>query len=148
MDIWLWPYLFLKAQGLAGGKVADIAIDAKSLKVKTAENCKIKKLKNTAAGGVSFSYLARALPYPVDIFSHGWGSQKPQADGLKLVPFTEEFNQELLKVENLPAGSYQLKIDGELITQVTAETLQAGNQPGGVHQYAAVSAGSSGDGAQ
>ncbi|MBN2163986.1 MAG: SGNH/GDSL hydrolase family protein [Pontiellaceae bacterium] len=118
-------YLFLKAQGLAGEKVADIAIDAKTVKVETAANCSIKNLKKTA-NGVSFSYLARALPYPVDTFTRGWGSKKPQADGLKLVPFIDEFNQERLSVKHLPDGNYQLKIDGAIITTVTAAALQEG----------------------
>lgn len=118
-------YLFLKAQGLAGKKVADISIDAKDKKIKLADNCKIADLK-TSGNGIEFSYLANALPYPVDSIVRGWGAQKSQKAALKLIPFTKEFNQELLKVSGLAGGYYKLQIDGQDISKFSSSELSEG----------------------
>ncbi len=64
--------------------------------------------------------------YPVDTFTRGWGSKTTQSDGLKLVPFAEELNQELLYVGNLAAGNYRLLMDGQSIADLTAETFPFG----------------------
>lgn len=118
-------YLFLKAQGLSGYKVAEVVLDAQSLKVETAANCKITGLKKKE-DGVEFNYLAKALPYPIDTVARGWESKKSQGDGLKLVPFTKEFNQETLQVKQLKSGLYELMMDGQPVAKVTAADLQAG----------------------
>lgn len=118
-------YVFLKAQGLAGEKVAEIDIDANSKKVNLAENCKVSDLK-TDGKKLSFIYKANALPYPVDSTARGWGSKKSQKDALKLVPFTKEFNQEILKVSGLSNGNYQLSIDGQPIEVFSASNFADG----------------------
>jgi hypothetical protein len=41
-----------------------------------------------------------------------WGSEQKQSDALAVVPFMEEFNQELLQVSNLTRARYALRIDG------------------------------------
>lgn len=84
-------YLFLKAQGLVGKKVANVIINANNKEVETSENCNISKLK-LIDDDLEFNYLAKALPYPVDTVSRGWGNTKSQNDGCKLVPFIKEFN--------------------------------------------------------
>lgn len=119
-------YLFLKAQGLSGSKVAEIGIDAKRSKVKVEENCVISAL-SCADGRVSFDYLAKSLPYPCDSVSeHGWGNIHSQRDAMKLVPFMKEFNQEILRVCGLTAGTYQLSIDGQPICRLTSSDLSHG----------------------
>lgn len=118
-------YLFLKAQGLEGKKVAEIDIDAKANKVASIENCLVSRLKSNA-DGIVFNYLANALPFPVDSTVRGWGAHKSQKDALKLIPFTEDFNQEVLKVGGLADGTYQLKIDGQLIEKFSASDLAKG----------------------
>ena len=118
-------YLFLKAQGLAGKKVAEVGIDAKGKKVELADNCKISGLQVTG-NDLEFNYLANALPYPTDSIVRGWGAHKSQKDALKLISFTKEFNQELLKVSGLTNGTYQLKIDGQNIAQFPASELASG----------------------
>ena len=119
-------YLFLKAQGLAGKKVAGIAVDAEKEKVTVAENCKISGLKKSG-NSLQFNYMANALPYPIDTISrNGWGNKNSPQDALKIIPFTKELNQETLKVENLASGVYQLKIDGQPIAEFSANALQAG----------------------
>ena len=118
-------YLFLKAQGMAGKKVADVVVDAKSKKVITSDNCEVTALQNNR-GEVSFDYLAEALPYPLDTIAHGWGMKRPQANVIKLVPeFMKEMNDEHLTVRNLK-GQYRLLIDDVLIDTLTAEQLGAG----------------------
>ena len=118
-------YLFLKAQGMAGKKVADVEINAKGQKVVKSDNCTVTDVKNLR-GEVSFDYLADALPYPLDTIAHGWGMKRPQADVVKVVPeFMSEMNDEHLKVTGLK-GSYRLTIDDVLIDTLTASALAEG----------------------
>lgn len=118
-------YLYLKAQGFAGGKVADVCIDAKSGKVLSSENCIVSDVRN---GGkeLSFDYLAESLPYPLDTTARGFGAARGQAGVVKLVPFMEEMNQELLTVKGLKSGKWSLKIDDTRIGEFSAEELAAG----------------------
>jgi len=118
-------YLFLKAQGLDNKVVADVTINADTKKINRAINCKISNV--VAAGdSISFSYLANSLPYPVDTVSRGWGNHKKQSDALKLVPFTKEFNQELLTVKGMKTGNYDLLIDGEQMGTFGADKFDTG----------------------
>ena len=119
-------YLFLKAQGLAGKKVAGIDVDASKKKVISAENCKVSNLEKSKSG-IAFDYLANALPYPCDSISeHGWGNIHSQRDALKMIPFTEEFNQETLRVRGLAEGNYRLVIDGQPIAAFSSRDLDQG----------------------
>ncbi|SDF38074.1 Lysophospholipase L1 [Mucilaginibacter pineti] len=118
-------YLFLKAQGLDNQAVADISINAQSKKVLKSVNCRISNV-TAATDSVGFNYLANSLPYPIDTIPRAWGNRKKQADALKIVPFTQEFNQEILAVKGLKAGSYKVTIDGEQIGTWSAEKLTEG----------------------
>lgn len=121
----LMAYLFLKAQGMAGKCVADIKINANSRKVLKSDNCEISNVANSH-GVVTFDYLAKSLPYPLDTIAHGWGFKKPQADVVKVVPqFMREMNNENLTVQGLK-GRYQLLIDDVLIDTLTASDLASG----------------------
>ncbi len=115
---------FLKNQGLAGKPVAKIDIDAKK-GTAVVENAKVEVTKKSDAG-VSFNYLANALPFPIDSVSGVWENPQTQADALAVYPFIEEFNQELLKVKNLKKGNYNLIIDGKKISTFSADTLAKG----------------------
>ncbi|GGH08884.1 hypothetical protein FAZ19_02380 [Sphingobacterium alkalisoli] len=106
-------YLFLKAQGFAGKKVAEIAIDASKQRIISSANCTLSDIKKNATG-ISFDYQANALPYPLDTIPRGWGSKKSQSDAIKVVPFIEEMNQELLTVTGLQSR-HKLLIDDEVI---------------------------------
>ena len=118
-------WLFLKAQGMAGKKVAEVAVDASRSKVMTASGCKVTRLK-TEDGRLSFDYLARALPYPLDTIAHGWGCTRPQSRITQIVPeFMDEMNSELLAVSGL-SGKHLLTIDGEPIDTLTAGELASG----------------------
>lgn len=118
-------YLFLKAQGLANHPVAEAGVNAQTKKIIKAANCTISQI-DANPHAVSFTYLAKSLPYPLDTVSRGWGNHKKQADALKLVPFTKEFNQEMLTVKGLADGNYVLMIDGEKIRNYTSGELASG----------------------
>lgn len=117
-------YLFLKAQGFAGKKVADIEVDAASGNVLKSENCAISGVQKDRKG-ISFNYLAESLPYPLDTVARGFGAHRGQAGALKMVPFMEEMNQETLKVTGLE-GEYGLYIDDCLMGTWSGEDLAAG----------------------
>ncbi|QHS57510.1 SGNH/GDSL hydrolase family protein [Mucilaginibacter sp. 14171R-50] len=122
----IMAWIFLKAQGLAGKKIADIAINAQSKKIDLAGNCTITN-PVISANKISFTYLAKSLPYPMDTIPSGFGRpQKAQAASLKLIPFNEEFNQELLQVKGLKAKQLLLKIDGKVIGTYSAQQFAHG----------------------
>ena len=119
-------YIILKAQGLAGKKVAEIAINANSMKATHLDNCIVTDVKREK-DGLTFRYLAKALPFPIDtVPRHGWGNTKSQRDALDLIPFMEEFNQEILQVSNLEDGNYQLFIDDIPIAKFSSAELGNG----------------------
>ena len=117
--------LFLKSQGLSGLPVADVRIDAGAAKLQALVNCKVSNLVATT-GKVSFDYLAGSLPFPVDTVARTWGNSQRQSDALNWIPFTEDFNREMLQVAGLQAGEYTLRIDGHAIGQWPASAFAAG----------------------
>ncbi len=120
-------YLFLNAQGLAGDKVADISVDAKNGQIDKQENCKLTgvALNNS---GIQFNYLAKSLPYPLDTIPGGFGRpQRTQAQALQLIPFTDDYNQELLQIKGLKkTDSYTLKIDSKILGQWDGNAFEKG----------------------
>ncbi|PUZ26763.1 Lysophospholipase L1 [Chitinophaga costaii] len=116
---------FLKDQGLAGKPVANVQIDAAAAKVKQAENCQVSKLAVTS-GNLHFTYLAQSLPFPLDTVSRIFGNSQKQVDALQWIPFTEEFNQEILQVQGLADGDYTLKMDGHVIGHWPAAAFSQG----------------------
>jgi lysophospholipase L1-like esterase len=129
-------WLFLKAQGLDTLPVADIAIDAGTLHVDRAANCRITNLAGTngavsaasAAGGtgIHFDYLANSLPFPVDTVPRLWGNPHRMSEAVSVMPFYAEFNREMLRVSGLSAGAYELTIDNRRIAKFTAAELGGG----------------------
>jgi len=117
--------LFLKSQGLSGKPVAAVSINAGNGKLVQAENCTVSQL---AASGdkVSFNYLAASLPFPMDTVARVWGNNQKQSDALNWIPFTEDFNREMLQVEGLSSGDYTLQIDGHTVGKWSAAALAAG----------------------
>ena len=118
-------YLFLKAQGMAGKKVADVQVNARTRQVLRSENCDISNVENRS-GVLTFDYLAHSLPYPLDTIPRGWEYHRQQAAALKVIPqFMEEMDNEAFSVTGLK-GTYQLLIDGQLIDTFTADQLGKG----------------------
>jgi lysophospholipase L1-like esterase len=119
-------YTFLKSQGLAGSSVAHVVINAKNKKIVLAKNCAITQHLITA-DNVKFTYLANSLPYPFDTIASGFGRpQKTQSEALKIIPFTDEFNKELLQVKGLEDKPYLLKIDGKTIGSYSGSQFENG----------------------
>jgi len=111
----IMAYIFLKAQGLTGNKVAEVSINATQKKVVRQDNCNISEL-SVLPGILKFKYLAKSLPYPIDTVAHGWGSVKKASDALSLIPFTKEFNSEIIKVGGLKSNvQYCLLIDRQIM---------------------------------
>ncbi len=118
-------YLFLKAQGLASKVVADIEINAADKRLSKALNCKVTGLV-VKATAVTFNYLANSLPFPIDTVPRIWNSKSKQSDALDLIPFTKDFNMEVLAVQGLNEGKYVLKIDDQVIGNWTAHDFSNG----------------------
>lgn len=118
-------WLFLKQQALAGKPVADIAINATTRTIQKTTNCQLSGLSVTP-GNIQVDYLANSLPFPQDTISRMWDNPQRQADALKVIPFTEEMNRELLTVSGLANGNYSVSIDGKTIGQWTNEQLHDG----------------------
>ncbi|MDB5133299.1 MAG: hypothetical protein JWR02_3048 [Mucilaginibacter sp.] len=119
-------YVFLKAQGLAGKKVAEVVINAPEKKIERAGNCTITR-PNISPATIKFSYLANSLPYPTDTIASGFGRpQRAQSAALNLIPFTDEFNQETLQVKGLKQNQYALKIDNKTIGTYSGADLGRG----------------------
>lgn len=93
---------------------AEISTAAKS--VVAEEACHIQNLK-VADGVVSFDRLDEALPMPID---------PPANPALKLAPILDDLNQYEFQITGLPAGTYEMSIDGEPAGKTTAEVLGRG----------------------
>jgi fructan beta-fructosidase len=106
---------FLKAQQLTG-VVSRIVIDAAARRSGGLENCVISNL-TFQPEGVSFTCSERSLPFPVTT------EAKP---ALELIPFVQDFDQEVLSVSGLAPGDYQLKIDDQAVCNFTSAELAAG----------------------
>jgi len=128
----VWAYLYLLNQGLKGVPVANFTIDASSKKALKQINCSITNLKNSK-NEISFDYLARSLPFPVDEVKHN-GDQQDASFALKLVPLMQDLNQEILTVKNLVKGTYELSIDGKSMGNFTAQNLSQGVNMASMHQ--------------
>jgi len=120
----IMAYIFLKAQGLANDVVADVKIDAKTQKA-NAINAKISNV-SSAADKISFDYLAKSLPYPIDTAARVWQNFQVQTEALDVIPFVKEFDQELLTVSGLTGKEYALKIDGHSIGRWSAAAWAQG----------------------
>lgn len=101
-------YLFLKAQGLAGKEVAYFQVNANNKKRIEERNCRISHIKQEN-NSLSFKYLSRSLPFPVDTIPR-WGTKGTARDAIRQLPFTQEMNQETMKVTGLQ-GLFRVSID-------------------------------------
>jgi lysophospholipase L1-like esterase len=111
----MMAWLFLKAQG-APAVVSKVAVDAAAGRATESVNAAVSDVARKA-GGVAFTVLEKALPFPVP------ASAKPI---LALLPIEQDLNQELLSVSGLKPGTYELRVDGAALGQHTAEELSKG----------------------
>jgi lysophospholipase L1-like esterase len=92
----------------------------KIIKSTQTSRCKIKDLKLSPEGLISFQRLAEALPCPVE-------PQGEQAGRfLEIVDFANEINRDMLKVTGLTGKVYELKINESPIATYTAAELSNG----------------------
>jgi lysophospholipase L1-like esterase len=112
---WVMGYDFLKAQNVSP-IVASLKVDAARGAVLDNANCAVGALQATE-GKVSFDYLPRSLPLPVN-------DEYRRAE--KVIPLTESLNREMLAVQGLARGRYALLLDGQNAGEFTADGLAAG----------------------
>ena len=111
----IMAWAILKGLG-APALVSRAEIDGAAGKVLASEGCRITNLK-AEQGTVAFDRLDDALPMPID----------PKAEpALKLAPILQDLDQYELKVTGLPAGNYELSIDGESVGKASSEDLAKG----------------------
>ena len=95
--------------------VSSVEIDGRSGKVLAANNCTVENV-SAKDGRVSFSRLDAALPFfpadAVSILSHA--------------PILEELNDYRLKVTGLGRGSYEVRVGGSRIAELTHDQLADG----------------------
>ena len=112
--------------------VARVAIDAKrgvafpatTQKHKNAAGKKLPDCYNVKVprvdvrkNGIAFTYAPKALPFP---------ATPEYKEVEKFYPLTERFNQEILSVEKLRPGTYELAFDGVKVGEFTAEEFEKG----------------------
>lgn len=121
----IMAYLFLKDQGLGNTPVADFSINAGRKKVSKTANCTISDIAANE-GNLSFDYLAKSLPFPLDTVARVWNNEQVQTEALDVIPFVDEFDREIMKISGLTGKSYLLKIDQQPIAVYTGEALAKG----------------------
>jgi lysophospholipase L1-like esterase len=99
--------------------VTNVEIDAAKKRVVRHENTDASDLES-AKSGLTWTQSDRALPMPLDMKSPVMKLALAASD------IVETLNRETLRVRGLPAGSYGLKIDGEVVGQFTAKELAEG----------------------
>lgn len=111
----IMAWTFLMTQG-APAVVSDIAVDAASSCILSSENAAVSALE-VSGGEVSFTVLAKALPFPV----------APEArEYLEEFDVEERLNRESLRVSGLGGGKWILSIDGVEVGRYTACALSSG----------------------
>ncbi|MCX6908561.1 MAG: SGNH/GDSL hydrolase family protein [Verrucomicrobia bacterium] len=111
----MMTWLFLKTQG-APSVVSKVAVDAAAGRAVENINAEVTAITKKN-GGVSFTLLEKALPFPID------PAAKPM---LALLPIEKDLNQEILSVRRLASGNYELKIDGTAVGRYSAQDLERG----------------------
>ena len=109
---YIMAYIIAKSQGLSGinAEVEISAADAAS------GSSRIADIKNSN-GELSFTYTPSGT-------SIGLTSPYAQADAI--VPLTREFNQEVIKIDGLADGYYELDMEGSKAGPYTAQELADG----------------------
>jgi hypothetical protein len=96
--------------------VSSAVLDAAQGQVVEAQGCQIRGIK-PLQNGISFIRTDEATPWPIP------ENARP---ALGLVPIMDDLNQFVLGVRSLPAGDYEVKIDGATVGVVPAAALAAG----------------------
>lgn len=110
----IMAWAVLKGLG-APALVSRADVDA-TKKIVTVEGCRVENL-TVADGRVGFDRIDDALPMPID--------SRAEA-ALRITPILDELSRYELRVTDLPEGSYEIAIDGEVAATVGADGLAKG----------------------
>ena len=109
-------YAMIKGLG-APSEVSSAVVDAKSGTVVSTRGCTVsfvQRLQN----GIAFRRLDRGLPLNLGILG---------ALNYRWIPIPEGINGYTLGVRNLPAGDYEVRVEGRLLGRYSAERLAKGD---------------------
>ena len=112
----------------AEGFVSEVVIDAKSLAPVSVTKAVVRDLsyKN---GTLTFKRLDESLPFPIDPLARpALGIDVPSSQGNPRDLFG--LSRYLTTVKNLPAGAYEISVDGEVVASVEADQLARGFDAG------------------
>lgn len=112
----LMAYAFLQAQK-ESKLINQFVLDAKSKSHQGFNYCPLTSQVEFNESAIRFSCQSQRLPMPLS---------NAQQQTLDWVPFTENFNQQLIQITNLPFGNYQLTIDGINVGKYTASEFTDG----------------------
>ncbi len=112
----IMAYQFLKTRGMPEYVSKITLTNTGDHGQKECINAEIKQVKY-ANGMVSFECKEGSLPFPV---------QNDVQPALALVPFIKDLNKEMLQINGLEKGSYQLLIDNLLIGSFTGDEFKMG----------------------
>ena len=115
---WVMAESLLKGWN-APALVSSVTIDADRLKSTDAQNASVEAIAREN-GGVHWSEMEASLPLPFD------KGNAMQALLLGLTDIEQQLNQETLRVTNLEAGQYTLKIDEQIVGTFSGEELSTG----------------------
>ena len=103
-------------RGIAFAAVSRSHKNVEGVKLPDCFNVKVPRV-DVRRNGIAFTYEPKALPFPVT----------PEYKEVeKFYPVTKRFNQEILMVERLRPGSYELAFDGVNVGEFTAEEFEKG----------------------
>jgi lysophospholipase L1-like esterase len=94
--------------------VSKIKIHGKKKKILETKNCEVEIAQDK---GLEFKVTSKSLPFPL---------HKINLKALELVPFQQEYNREILQVSHLKKGTYQLKINNQVINEYSSKELKKG----------------------
>lgn len=98
--------------------VSDVSLDATQANITQAQNAQVTNLTHTA-DGLRWTQLDQALPLPLPL------RDERMQEILQLSDLAS-FDQQMLRVQDLTATGYQLKIDGQVIGMFTRGQLLDG----------------------
>jgi hypothetical protein len=102
----------------APATVTAVEIDARAVSVTRSENTAVRELRGT--GSLSWTQLDRSLPMPIDFSDAAVKLAVQSSDVISAL------DNESLRVRNLAAGKYTLKVDGETVGTFTSAKLEEG----------------------
>lgn len=112
----LMAYYFWKEMGL-DGRLGEVTLNGATGRVERQKFAAISDFRKRE-GKISFRYSVERLPFIPDRENH---------QGIDaLVPFTEEFNKEILRIKELPPGRYSLRAGKKCVGEWDAALLEKG----------------------